>query len=57
MTRDEKMVVKNHRGIFYYPYTQLKSKKVFYDTKVYPSNGLKERQRRIKQMLKDGAKK
>lgn len=46
------MQVLSPRGVFEYPYTQLKNKRVYYNTRVYPTNGLRERQRRIRQMLK-----
>lgn len=52
MIKDDKMIVVNRRGTFYYPYTQLKNKKVFYETRVYPENGAKECKRRVRQMLK-----
>ena len=37
----------------YSPCTMLKNKKIWYKTKKYPTNGLRERQRRIRQMLKE----
>lgn len=46
------MQIINNRGVFNYQYTQLKNKKVYYNSRIYPTNGLRERQRRIRQMMK-----
>lgn len=45
------MMVANSKGVHYYPYTQLKNKRVYYSTRLYPINGARERKRRVRQLL------